>query len=66
MITKLEKKYLWWKKVSYAKQSPSMAKSHELSQQFIQMELSGFNVEPEQEDFISRDNNIYRQNSSIN
>jgi hypothetical protein len=30
-----------------------MAKSHGLSLQFIRMELSGFNVEPEQNDLVS-------------
>jgi hypothetical protein len=29
-----------------------MPKSHGLSQQFIQMELSGFNAEPEQKDLV--------------
>ncbi len=48
-----DKEYYWWKKVSSAKQSPTTAKSHGLSQQFIQMELWGFNAEPEWKDLIS-------------
>ncbi len=39
--------------LSSTKQGPAMAKSHGLSQQFIQMELSGFNVEPELNDLLS-------------
>jgi hypothetical protein len=34
------------KKVFSAKQRPSTAKSHGLSKQFIQMEISGFNAGP--------------------
>ncbi len=45
------------KKVSSAKQSPNTAKSHGLSQQFTQMELSGFSVEPEWNDFVSGEYN---------
>ena len=40
-------------KVSSTKQSPTMAKSHGLSQQFIWMELSGFNMEPERNNLVS-------------
>jgi hypothetical protein len=39
------------------KQSPHMAKSHGLSLQFIQMELSGFNAEPEQNNLVSGEYN---------
>jgi hypothetical protein len=42
---KVRDKVLVINKVSSAKQSPHMAKSHGLSLQFIQMELSGFNAE---------------------
>ncbi len=34
-----------------------MAKSHGLSLQFIRMELSGFNIEPKQNDLISGEYN---------
>jgi hypothetical protein len=34
-----------------------MVKSHGLSLQFIQMELSGFNVEPKQNDLVSKEYN---------
>ncbi len=44
-------------KVSSAKQSPHMAKSHGLSLQFIQMELSGFIAEPNRNDLVSREKN---------
>jgi hypothetical protein len=44
-------------KVSSAKQSLHMAKSHGLSLQFIRMELSRFNAEPEQNDFVSGEYN---------
>jgi hypothetical protein len=44
-------------KVSSAKQSPHTAKSHELSLQFIQMELSRFNTEPEWNDLVSGEYN---------
>ena len=44
-------------KVSSAKQSPLSAKSHGLSQPFIQMELSGFNTEPERNDLVSGEYN---------
>jgi hypothetical protein len=44
-------------KVSSAKQHSATAKSHGLSQQFICLELSGFNVEPEQNDLVSREYN---------
>ncbi len=56
-ITRLEMKYSLKKMVTLysAKQSPSMAKSHGLSQQFIQLELSGFNAEPKWEDLISEE-----------
>ncbi len=54
MITKLVIKYSLKKKVSSAKQSQNMARSHGLSQQFIQMELSGFNAEQNWKDLISR------------
>jgi hypothetical protein len=50
-------KILVIKKVSSAKQCPTMAKSHGLSQQFIHMELSGFNAEPEQKNLVSREYN---------
>ncbi len=40
-----------------AKQSPHTAKSHEPSLQFIQMELSGFNVEPEWNNLVSGEYN---------
>ncbi len=40
-------------KVYSAKQSPIMAKSHGLSQQFIWMELSGFNAGPKQKNLIT-------------
>jgi hypothetical protein len=47
-----------WNKIgSSAKQSPHMAKSHGLSLQFIQMELSGFNAEPEWSDLVSGEYN---------
>jgi hypothetical protein len=48
------------KKISSAKQIPNTEKSHGLSQQFIQMELSGFNAEPEQKDYYLESNTIYR------
>jgi hypothetical protein len=32
-----------------------MAKSHKLSQQFMQMELSGFDAKPEQNNLVSRE-----------
>ena len=54
-ITKLEINYLLKTKVFSAKQSPSTATNHGLSQQFIQIELSGYNAEPNQKDLISRD-----------
>ncbi len=57
MITRSEIKYYWWMNVSSAKQSPHMAKSHGLSLQLIWMELSGFNLEPEQNDLASREYN---------
>jgi hypothetical protein len=38
-----------------AKQSPHTAKSHGLSLQFIQMELSGFNAEPKWNGLVSRE-----------
>jgi hypothetical protein len=44
-------------KVSSAKQSPQTGKSHGLSLQFIQMKLSGFNTEPEQNDLVSGEYN---------
>jgi hypothetical protein len=44
-------------KVSSAKQSPHTAKSHGLSLQFIQMELSGFNTELKQKDLVSGEYN---------
>jgi hypothetical protein len=44
-------------KVSFAKQSPHTAKSHGLSLQFIQMELSGFNMEPKRNDLVSGEYN---------
>jgi hypothetical protein len=44
-------------KVSSAKQSPHMAKSHGLSVQFIRMELSGFNAEPNRNDLVSGEYN---------
>jgi hypothetical protein len=37
--------FCWHRKVSSAKQKAHTAKSHGLSQQFIKMELSGFNAE---------------------
>ncbi len=40
-------------KVTSAKQSPLMAKSHGQSLQFIRMELSGFNAEPKRDDLVS-------------
>jgi hypothetical protein len=54
-ITRSEIKYLLKKKVYSAKQNLNMAKSHGLSQHFIQMEPSGFNAEPNQKDLISRE-----------
>jgi hypothetical protein len=39
------------------KAEPHTAKSHGLSQQFIKMELSGFNVEPERNDLVSGEYN---------
>ncbi len=45
------------KGVSSAKQSPHMAKSLGLSLQFIQMELTGFNAEPEWNDLVSGEYN---------
>jgi hypothetical protein len=53
MITRSEIKYYLKEKVNTKKQIPSMAKSHGLSQQFILMELSGFNAGPKQKDLIS-------------
>jgi hypothetical protein len=44
-------------KVSSAKQIPHTAKSHGISLQFIQMELSGFNAEPERNDLVSGEYN---------
>ncbi len=44
-------------KVSSAKQSLHMAKSHGLSQQLIWVELSKFNAEPEWNDLVSREYN---------
>ncbi len=44
---KVRDKTLVIKEKSSAKQSPTTAKSHGLSQQLIQMELSRFNAEPE-------------------
>ncbi len=44
-------------KVSSTKQGPHKAKSHGLSLQFIPMELSGFNTEPEQNDLVSGEYN---------
>jgi hypothetical protein len=44
-------------KVFSTKQSPHMAKSHGLSQQFARMELLGFNTEPEQNGLVSREYN---------
>ncbi len=54
---KVGKKYYWLMKVSSTKQHLHMAKSHGLSLQFIQMELSGFNAEPEQNDLVSGEYN---------
>ncbi len=50
---KVGDKILRYKKVSSAKQSPTTAKSHGQSQQFIWMELSGFNAEPELNNLVS-------------
>ncbi len=50
---KVGDKILVIKKVSSAKQSPTTAKSHGLSQQFIRMEQSWFNAEPEWNDLVS-------------
>ncbi len=50
-ITRLEKKYYC------TKQSPHTEKSHGLSLQFIQMELSGFNAEPKRNDLLSKEYN---------
>jgi hypothetical protein len=44
-------------KVSSTKQSPHTAKSHELSQQLMEIELSGFNVEPEWNGLVSEEYN---------
>ncbi len=57
IVRRLEIKYYWQKKVSLAKQSPHTAKSHGLSQQFIQMEPSGLNPEPERNDLVSKEYN---------
>ncbi len=56
-ITRSEIKYYWLIKVSSAKQSPHMAKSHGLSLQFIRMELSGFNAERKRNDLVSGEYN---------
>jgi hypothetical protein len=44
-------------KESSAKQSSAMAKSNGLLQQFIQIELLGFNAEPKQNELVSREYN---------
>ncbi len=44
-------------KVAFAKWSLHIAKSHGLSLQFIQMELSGFNAEPEWNELVSGEYN---------
>ncbi len=44
-------------RVSSTKQSPTRAKSHGLSQQFIRMELSWFNVETKWNNLVSREYN---------
>jgi hypothetical protein len=53
MITRSEIKYSLKEKFYSAKQSLKMASTHGLSQQFIQMELSGFNAEANWKDLIS-------------
>jgi hypothetical protein len=50
---KVKDKVLVITKISSAKQSPHMAKNHGLSLQLILMELSGFNMEPKQNDLVS-------------
>ncbi len=54
---KVGDKVLVIKNVFSAKQSPTTAKSHGLSQQFIQMELSGLNAEQEQNNLVSGEYN---------
>ncbi len=54
---KVGDKILVINEVSSAKQSPATAKSYGLSQQFIQMEISGFNMEPEQNNLVSGEYN---------
>jgi hypothetical protein len=54
---KVGDKVLLIKKVSSAKQSPHMAKSHGLLLQLIRMELSGFNTESEQNNLVSKEYN---------
>ncbi len=56
-ITRYEIKYYWLMKVSSAKQSPHMAKSHGPSLQFIQIELSGFNAEQKWNNLVSGEYN---------
>ncbi len=54
---KVRDKILLINKVSSTKQSLHMAKNHGLSLQFIQMQLSWFNVEPDWNDLVSREYN---------
>jgi hypothetical protein len=51
---KFGNKVLLTQEGSSAKQKAHIAKSHGLSQQFIRTELSGFNAEHNQKDFLSR------------
>jgi hypothetical protein len=44
MVIKVETKYSLPKMASSTKQSPNSVRNHGLSWQFIQMDLSGFNV----------------------
>jgi hypothetical protein len=53
VITKLAIKFCLQKKVSSTKKKAHVTKSHGLSQQSIQMELSGYNAEQNWKDLIS-------------
>ncbi len=53
MITKLAIRFCWHRKVFSAKQKAHTARSHGLSQQFIQIKLSGFNAECNRKDLLS-------------
>jgi hypothetical protein len=55
MITKLVITYLYRKMVSSAKQKVSMTLNNGQSRQFIQVEQSGLNAEPNQKGLISKE-----------